>query len=432
MQSQISCQRLQNGKKCSKSDVEICASCRNVMENKAIEHVETLEYFLNHLFIVRSSYKQSQHERSTLMNYFELNHRLIQLSVSLNLVRFAALLIFNIDTISILLGDPFFKFPGRKVVYILVIILALTMGLFREYVLHLESKGCLQFLSTFALIKKIGFDKRSLKMTDIQLQKFRHVFYTVGRYFSISMKMCLPLIVALMIGLRLNNEIYSTNLSIWLTSIFWILTEVHALYFAICGVVVIACHIIMVFPIYYYQMMSLVELLEQFSLKEDLVTAEVVRGLSANTIRFMNEFDQLNDQLKHLISYVFVVFSFTADYFIFSATIMQRNSALLSTVFFAFGAGVLSIIGFETFILGGFITKLNVIHALFLRLMRKSKIMFTKKSKPFEVLSRITGPYNGFKIGDMITVNKTIFVYYLVENASIIMLLSVNIRPFLE
>ncbi|XP_025017583.1 uncharacterized protein LOC112539357 [Tetranychus urticae] len=383
----------------------------NVLGSKAIEHVNTLEYFLNHLYVIRSGYKQSKDERSTFMSQFELHHRLVQLSESLSLVRSIALFIFNDDTISILLGDPLFKFPGRKVCYILVIILSLAMGLFREYALHLESRGNLTFLSKFEQMKKPNFDKRSLKMTRIQFNKFRLVFLMIGSFFSLFMKISLPFIIAFSVGVRLNNESYWSTPSIILTSMFWIGFEVHAFYFAACGVIVVAVHIIMVFPIYYYQMLSLVELLQKFTVKEESVTHEVLRGLSLNTIRFMNEFDHLNNQLKHLTAYVFVIFSFMGDYIIFSATVLSESSTILSTLMLFFGFSDLMVIGLTTFVLGGFITKLEVVYTLYLRLMIKSKTKLTQRFKPFEILSRIKGPYNGFQIGDLLTADKAIFVY---------------------
>lgn len=369
------------GEKCSVFSEKICDSCKHEMENTIIENIETLEKFLLFLFAVRSGYSQVNHGRSNKLKYFELHNKIIRIFLILQAIRFILLLIFDSDFLSIILADPFIHLSRRKVIFILVIYAIVALGLFREYVLYLEGRNCFSFLSTFSQVRKLGFDKRSFKMTNAKLQRFRVIFLMISNFFIGLMYLCYFFVPILLILVRFNNKIYSEILSINIASLLWIPLETHSIYFAVCGVFIIATHIILILPYYYFQMMSLVELLEQFILKKESVSLDIFRGLSSNTIRFLNGFDDLNRELKYLISYVFVIFSFMGDTFLFSGVILTQASTMLAIIFAAFGMVVLSVIGIETFIVGGFVSQLLVINQLYLKLMRRSKFITTKNLK---------------------------------------------------
>ncbi|XP_015781357.1 uncharacterized protein LOC107359386 [Tetranychus urticae] len=84
--------------------------------------------------------------------------------------------------------------------------------------------------------------------------------------------------------------------------------------------------------------------------------------------------------------------------------------------------------GSVVYVAGAFLDQPFVVHGLYVSIIAKASVKLDQKLKALEILDRILGPYCGAKIGDLFTAEKLLAVYYVLENASTIMLLICNLQ----
>ncbi|XP_025016248.1 uncharacterized protein LOC107360798 [Tetranychus urticae] len=107
---------------------------------------------------------------------------------------------------------------------------------------------------------------------------------------------------------------------------------------------------------------------------------------------------------------------------------IKSDSTFISNLFGLCGLITLFIVGSVAYAAGAYLDQLYVIHGLYVSIMAKAKVKLDQKLKTLEILDRILGPYCGAKIGDAFTAERLLAVYYVLENASTILLLICNLQ----
>ncbi|XP_025017160.1 uncharacterized protein LOC112539137 [Tetranychus urticae] len=143
----------------------------------------------------------------------------------------------------------------------------------------------------------------------------------------------------------------------------------------------------------------------------------------------LNSFELASRKLRYvLLCYVFI-YSLLGNGDIFLGLIVRAYNDIFADSLATIGTSILIAPGVFGVLFGYLITELDKLTVRLHRLTFKGNFSVNTMSKVLEIMDRVAGPYNGVKIGDFTTVDKTFFIIFILENISILMLFTVNIRP---
>ncbi|XP_025016139.1 uncharacterized protein LOC112538614 [Tetranychus urticae] len=399
----------------------------NDSDEEIIKSLQVLENIGLGLIISRRGY--SQDETSYVQPHFHFNNNLIRFVSILNFIRFYLILIYKQnDNLSILLGNPFFHENSSDMMIYYVIGGGITLFILREYVLYLEEHGAYTILCPFRDIKVSGFDKNMLKLTTKQCKSFHstfHILITIWIRWIYCTFICIPFVL---ISLRLQNQaIVNSGPAMYISSFCWIILESCAFVFIFGGLLTIGAHMCVSVPLYLFRLKSLIELLKRVKSKQ-FIDDSYIKGMNTDVISYMNEFDEIIAKNRYIYFFLFIIISFGADTAIFLGLFTKRHSNWVSNMLVIWGLIILFITGSVVYAGGAFLDQLYVIDGLYVSIIAKAQQKLDQKLKTLEILDRILSPYSGAKIGDAFRGEKLLAVYYVLENASTIMLLICNLQ----
>uniref|UniRef100_T1K2M6 Gustatory receptor n=1 Tax=Tetranychus urticae TaxID=32264 RepID=T1K2M6_TETUR len=396
-------------------------------DEETVKSIQVLENIALGLMMTRRGHRQD--ETSYVQPHFHFKNNLIRFVSILNFIRFYLILIYNQnDNLSILLGNPFFHENSSDIMICYVIGGGITLFVFREYVLYVEDTRAYPVLCTLRDIKVSGFDSNMLKLTTKQCKWFRstfHLLITIWIRWIYCVFICTPF--ALII-LRIQNQaIVNSGPAMYISHFCWIVLESCTFIFIFGSFLNLAAHVTVSIPLYLCRLKSLIELLKRVRSKQ-FIDDSIIKGMNTDVISYMNEFDKNIVTIRYLFFFVFILVSFGADTAIFLGLSTKGHSKWVSNMLVIRGLLVLFIVGSIVYVGSATLDQLYVIHGLYVSIIAKASVKLEQKLKTLEILDRILSPYCGAKVGDAFRGEKLLAVYYVLENASTIMLLICNLQ----
>uniref|UniRef100_T1K2L7 Gustatory receptor n=1 Tax=Tetranychus urticae TaxID=32264 RepID=T1K2L7_TETUR len=396
-------------------------------DEKTVKLIKVLENIALGLIISRRGYAQD--ETSYVQPNFHFKNNLIRFVSILNFIRFYLILIYKQnDNLSILLGNPFFHENSNDIMMYYVIGGGITLFILREYNLYLEETEAYALLCPLRDIKISGFDSNMLRLTTKHCKLFRstlHPLITIWIRWIYCVFICTPFVL---ISLRLQNQaIVDSGPAMYISSFCWIILESCTFITIFGGLMVLGAHISVSVPLSLLRLKSLIELLQRVKSKQ-FIDGSFIKAMNSDLISYMNEFDEIIAKNRYLFFFNFLIISFGADTAIFLGLHTKRHSKWISNSLVIWGLIILFITGSVVYAGGAFLDQLYVIDGLYVSIIAKAQQKLDQKLKTLEILDRILSPYCGAKIGDAFRGEKLLAVYYVLENASTIMLLICNLQ----
>uniref|UniRef100_T1L659 Gustatory receptor n=1 Tax=Tetranychus urticae TaxID=32264 RepID=T1L659_TETUR len=396
-------------------------------DEETVKSIQALENIALGLIMTRRGYGQD--ETSYFQPNFHFKNNLIRFVSILNFIRFYLILIYKQnDSLNILLGNPFFHENSSDIMICYVIGGGVTLFILREYVLYLEETGAYALLCPLRDIKCSGFETNMLRLTIKQCKSFRCTLRLLIKIWIRWIHCAFIFITFLLIILRIQNQaIVNSGPAMYISSFCWIILEFCAFIFIFVGLMYIGAHISVSVPLVLFRFKSLIELLQRVKSKQ-FIDDSIIKGMNSDVISYMNEFDVIIAKNRYLFFFLVVLVSFGADTAIFLGLFTKSHSKWISNSLVIWGLIVLFITGSVVYAGGAFLDQLYVIHGLYVSIIAKAEVKLDQKLKTLEILDRILSPYSGAKVGDAFRGEKLLAVYYVLENASTIMLLICNLQ----
>uniref|UniRef100_T1L5A5 Gustatory receptor n=1 Tax=Tetranychus urticae TaxID=32264 RepID=T1L5A5_TETUR len=328
------------------------------------------------------------------------------------------------------LANPFSGNKSMKVfLFLFLMDLAfICLFLLREYCLHLEGIGRFQIFKVFHRIQRQGFNHTQLGLSYKQCKLFHKIlhFMMVNSIRIISNTIILLLLST--IGLKvLNFASFSTaahfvfllvHLPIECVSIFTVSVNFTSLVTNFGSYVALESR----------RFNTLIELID-----ENIVTissdSAAFRKMNRRVVYVFNHFDRLDSDFKYLLQYFFIMVSVAADFSFFVAIILDFDSDIVTQTV-AFNSIIIQITNIIAYYLfAHFYQKTIDMHKRYVSmLLNAGSASLVDKLKALEILDRTGSPYVGLSIGDFCRLKRSTCIFYILENASFLMLLTCNIR----
>uniref|UniRef100_A0A158P5D8 Gustatory receptor n=1 Tax=Tetranychus urticae TaxID=32264 RepID=A0A158P5D8_TETUR len=334
------------------------------------------------------------------------------------------------ETVSIILGDPLFQCKDHQIAFIVILVMLPTLFIGREWLLNLEAKGNLEILSIWKFCRN-DFNPFHLQMNNLNINRFRLFVTLVSLVVYCSMLLVPPFYsVGFFIPLLTNPWMYKIPVLAF-SSFIWSLSDIFIASFLTNAILGFAWYLLCTFSLHLYRLIDLLDRADQLKKSFKVLNKRYVEFLCLLIIRRLNSFELTASRLRYvLFCYVFV-FASASDVYIFLGLIVRVYNDFFADLVAIIGFCILPSIGFFGLIFGNFISELDKLTVRLHQLTLNNRLSLSTLNKIWEVMDRVDGPYNGIKIGDFFTLEKSFFIFFILENISFLILVTINIGPLI-
>uniref|UniRef100_A0A158P5E4 Gustatory receptor n=1 Tax=Tetranychus urticae TaxID=32264 RepID=A0A158P5E4_TETUR len=384
--------------------------------------------------VVRHGLSQSKPVTANSIAYRQLNRwdRIIGITCLINWVRVLILICDDSESVAIYLGDPLFRNKDRRPLFIWCLIILSIIVIFREWILTLGYKGNLEILHDWNICLN-GFTSINLKMDNINCKRLRTtiILVSIFAYYTILVG---PLFLSMLIiaPLLTNPWMYEIP-KLFISSFIWSCSVIFSCSVLLNGIVGFSWYLVCSLSFHLFRLTSLLSMANLLNRSTGTINVDrEVKLLCLLATGRLNSFELTVKKLRYVSLYYVFVFAFSADAYIFLGGVVRVYNDILANLLAILGMIILSGIGGFAIAFGSFISKLDKLTIKLHQLTCKNKLSLGTASKILELMDRAAGPYNGFKIGDFVTLEKRFFILFIVENISLLMLFTVNIGPLIK
>uniref|UniRef100_A0A158P591 Gustatory receptor n=1 Tax=Tetranychus urticae TaxID=32264 RepID=A0A158P591_TETUR len=353
----------------------------------------------------------------------------ITINCLIHVIRFSLLTFSTSDYFAIYLGDPLFRVKDRQALLLWGALAAGLMFVFRECVLNLNAKGSFETLSAWKVCFN-GFNSSNLRMSNLVAKRFRFTIFLFS-IFAYSVMLFFPFFALLLLFVPLlsNPWIYEIP-ELAFFGFAFSLPSIFAFTFLLNSVIGFFWYIVCSIYFYLFRLYDLLQSADD--LERQSVDEKQLQSLCLEIIRHLNEFEAVSHKFRYLLLYYLSIFAVAGDFDLFLGMIVKIYNDFFANLLAILGFLILLSLGVFGLIFGNFISQLNVLTVKLHQLSVKRKLTMCSPNKVQEVMDRAAGPYNGIKIGDFLTLEKSFAISFILENISILMLFICNIGTSLE
>ncbi|XP_025017453.1 uncharacterized protein LOC112539285 [Tetranychus urticae] len=353
----------------------------------------------------------------------------ITVNCLMNVIRFAVLSFSSSDSVAIYLGDPLFRVKDRQALLMWGAMAIAMMFIFREWILNLNAKGSFEILSAWKVCFN-GFNSADLQMNDLDAKRFRFTIFLFS-IFSHNVMLFMPFFALFIFFIPLLSNPWTYKIP--KLAFFGFGLSVSSIFvFALLLNTVMGFFWYIVCSIYFY-LFRLYDLLNSAEdLNHQLVDEKQLGSFCVSIIRHLNEVEAVSYKFRYLLLYYLSIFAAAGDFDLFIGMIVKVYNDFFANLFAILGFLILVALGTFGLIFGNFISQLNKLTVKLHQLSTRSRLTLGSANKLLEIMDRTAGPYNGIKIGDFATLEKSFAISFILENISILMLFICNIGPSLE
>uniref|UniRef100_T1KHQ5 Gustatory receptor n=1 Tax=Tetranychus urticae TaxID=32264 RepID=T1KHQ5_TETUR len=402
--------------------------------SSTIKHLEYFERLTIFFRVLRFGFRQTKPvetlnfpiKTSSTLDY---NNILMRICYSLNLVRLFIITYTNNETLQIHLGDIVYRSKDRFQLNILLTSSMLILAVAREWALALESKGKMSSLNYYDYIRINGFKADYLNMTQHQTNAFRTTVHITAIFFSRVVVSTGPFVCIAYYSVCFTNPYYYKYYYLTITCSIWSVIICYSFITLLAQIFGFAGYLFIMTMIYLHQLESLIEVSQFVRYSgQDQHIQQFIR----KTIICLNNSETNSNKMKYFIFYAFTVCAFFGDLFTFYGLIINFYSEMLATLYATMGTLIFMLLGMVCFVANGFINKIEKVYANCHGICKSNKLSIATYLKIFEFMDRSVVPINGVKIGDVTVIQKTFFVKFIMEIASSLMLITINLRQYFE
>uniref|UniRef100_T1KKQ9 Odorant receptor n=1 Tax=Tetranychus urticae TaxID=32264 RepID=T1KKQ9_TETUR len=384
--------------------------------------------------VVRNGLNQTDVPNVNAFGYRHLNlvDWIIAITSLANLFRLFVLIFIADEPISIYFGDFFFRSKDRLPCLSLCAMAIVMMVTVREWVLYFEAKGKLKVLSIWKDYRD-GANLDKLCMKKLNIKRFRFTIYFASLIFYYVM-IVVPFFMTFLFFTPLLTNPWTYKIPrLAFYGTIWTFSLIIACTFLLNFLYGFGWFILCTFSFHLFWLLDLLDRAGFLLNKTNAIiyTEKDVRTFCLLIIHRLNSFELTSRKLRYLMLHNVLVYSVLADVYIFLGVIVRVYNDIVANSIAISGISALMAIGLSGLILGNLIGKLDSLTIRLHQITIMRKFSLNTMSKALEIMDRVAGPYNGVKVGDFITIDKTFFILFILENISTLMLITINVRPLI-
>uniref|UniRef100_T1KPD3 Gustatory receptor n=1 Tax=Tetranychus urticae TaxID=32264 RepID=T1KPD3_TETUR len=357
---------------------------------------------------------------------------IIGITSLINWLRALILICTSSETVAIILGDPLFRSKDRQIIILCALNILTTMIIFREWILSFEAKGDLKILSIWKFCRN-SFDPVHLQMNNLNINRFRLIVICVS-----IVAYCTMLVAPLFLSVTYFTVILCNP---WMFKIpelafycfLWSLSNIFISSFLLNSILGFSWYLLCTLSFHLYRSIDLLNKADYLkNLTKGALNERKINLFSLIIIRRLNSFELTASKLRYILFYYVFVFASLGDVYIFFGLVVRVYNDFFADLVATLGIFILPSIGIFGLIFGNFISALDKLIVRLHQLTLNNRLTLKTSSKVLEVMDRVAGPYNDIKLGDFLTIEKSFFIFFILENISTLMLLTVNIGPLIN
>uniref|UniRef100_A0A158P5D6 Gustatory receptor n=1 Tax=Tetranychus urticae TaxID=32264 RepID=A0A158P5D6_TETUR len=353
----------------------------------------------------------------------------ITINFLIYLIRFGVVSLSTSDSVAFYLGDILFRSKDRQILSMYSTISLTIMFIFREWILNLNAKGRFEILSAWRVCFN-GFDPINLQMNSIVAKRLRFTIF-LHSIIAHNVMLSVPIFATCLFLVPLLSNPWTYEIpELALFGLFWSIPSIFLYTFLLNTATGFAWYNVCSICFHLFRLYDLVHSADY--LNHWPADEKQLRSFCVSIIRHLNNFEVLSHKFRYLQLSYFLVFAVAADFDLFLGIIVKIYSDFFANLFAILGFFILLGCGIFGLIFGNFISQLDKLTVKLHQISMKSKLRIRTANKVLEIMDRAAGPYNGLKVGDVVTLEKSFFILFILENISTLMLFICTLGPLIE
>uniref|UniRef100_T1K282 Gustatory receptor n=1 Tax=Tetranychus urticae TaxID=32264 RepID=T1K282_TETUR len=375
----------------------------------------------------------AQDESITPSKWTETKSLLYSSLMAINIFHLILLSVFNLpENLSLILGDFFYGHRSRKYFWPYLLNLTIFGEVLRHYWLYLYKTGGPFSFHMHNFVFDKGYKPEALFMSFFYCHKYRFVSNNLANLWIRIIKMSGIVIGPVLIIIVQSASQLPKTPQQYIFTYFWLLISYFGIVCTLTNLMLTGSIIIIDLSYFYFRAAHVSQTMQ------NLVTGKIVLQRSEfltyyetiirDIILFLNETEYRNHKVRNWLIFLYLGISFSADFGYYSAAIVHIDHGSVDFVIILFSGLSLFAIGICTYVNGIILTMMlscgkNILKAnKYLPSEVKSLIKFT------DLQSRLSRTDIAFTIGEIFDMTTWVFVIYLIENATLIMMLTINVK----
>uniref|UniRef100_T1KUR0 Odorant receptor n=1 Tax=Tetranychus urticae TaxID=32264 RepID=T1KUR0_TETUR len=397
-------------------------------EQLALRATETVEHQIVFYFALRLGFDQSVEKLEEMKRQFDLKNWLVRFFILINLSR--AFFVFSAEgDTAIYLGDPLFASKDRDVLKIVVVVGTAVMYIAHEGVMLVERQG--GFVGAAIRIKdliKNGFSH--FPFVAPQQKDFNRTCYYISLFYIFSIPATI-LYVSILYNYELVINLYNHfSFKTLFFEVAWTLTLTPLVTLLTTQLVFISAVLCFYATVHNFHMESLKNATSLLIKSLNKPYNTDIKFITKHATVLFNEMDLNFRKVRFLVFYFYTGVALQSLWFIQFAIIIGNHSFVMDTLIAGLGIIIITYTLIISLVCARLTNKVGRLYPMWHQVYLKSKATVNMKLKMIEILNRTTLPTTGFQIGDFGLITTQFVLIFLLEFASMMMMLRCNFGSF--
>uniref|UniRef100_T1K283 Gustatory receptor n=1 Tax=Tetranychus urticae TaxID=32264 RepID=T1K283_TETUR len=336
------------------------------------------------------------------------------------------------EDLAFIMGDFFYGHRSHKYFWPYLLNLTIFGEVLRHFWIHLYKTGGPFSFHMHNFVFHKGYKPEALFMSLFYCQNYRFVSNSlVNLWIRIIEISVIGIGPVLIIIVQSTSQLPKTPQQ-YIFTYFWLLISYFGIVFTLINLMLTAGINTTDLSYFYFRACYVTKTLHNFVTEKIFMQNNdflpYYETIIRDIILFLNETEYRNHKVRNWLMIIILGISFTADFGFYSAAIVHIDNGSLDISIMAISALSLFAIGITTYVNGIILTmmlscsKNNLEVAKYLPSEVKSLIKFT------DLQSRLSRTDIAFTIGEIFDMTTRVFVIYLIENATLIMMFTINVK----
>uniref|UniRef100_T1KPF7 Gustatory receptor n=1 Tax=Tetranychus urticae TaxID=32264 RepID=T1KPF7_TETUR len=397
----------------------------------AIKHLKRFESICISYNILPNGF--SQDPRVTPSKWTTIKSILYLSVMTINIVHLTLLSAFDLpDKWHLLLGDFFYGHPNGRFFWIFCLNLDICGEYMRQFWIYLIKNGHLTTLKLQHLVYLKGFKSQVLLMDRFYCKKYRFVaanlaVFWVRMLFSVTISFA-PILIFIV---HSASKLPRTSEQYIYTG-FWVVTSYLGIVCTITNLMLTGGLITIQLSYFYFKVAHVARTVQDLATKRrHLNVADYLFDYKATVreiIQYQNEVEHVNIGIRNLFMLVYLGHSVVTDFGVYTALFVHIDRGFMD-----FFVACVSMIGFTgigacSYTNGVLLTKMSSCCKNLRKATKRLQLNAKSSIKVTDLEERLSRTDIAFTIGKILDATPRVFVIYLIENISLIMMFKVNFQ----
>uniref|UniRef100_T1K277 Gustatory receptor n=1 Tax=Tetranychus urticae TaxID=32264 RepID=T1K277_TETUR len=337
------------------------------------------------------------------------------------------------EDLAFILGDFFYGHRSHKYFWLYLLSLTIFGEFLRHYWIHLYKTGGPFSFHMHNFVYDKGYKPEALFMNHFYCHKYRFVSNSLTNLW-IRTVVTSSIIIGpvLVIIVQSVSQLPPTAPQQIICTYFWLLISYFGIVCSVCNLMLTGAIINIDLSYFYFRAAHVTQTLHNFVTDKLFLQRSDFMTYYETTIRdiilFLNETEYRNHKVRNWLIFLYLGVSFTADFGFYSAAIVHIDNGSLDISIMAISTLSLIAIGGCSYTNGIMLTMMHSCAKNYMKVAQYLPSDVLSFMKFTDLQSRLSRTDIAFTIGEILNMTTYVFVIYLIENASLVMMLIINMK----